>query len=321
MKLVLIQLCDTWQGGACFPSVDRIAARIAASRSTVERALRKLEAAGRITRQRTGRTNRYVIKFTGGDPSLDDVSDPSSCAARSGTVDVSDPSPSEASDPSPSDALTNITNLTNPPHYVRRAQQRGVSRETIDDVRVDADGGDQATVGLGAAPAERRGPALVGEVEPPARGSPGPARNGSARRAGDRERPSTQLTLLHAVQSGLIDLPQPTPAEEKTHGNRGSRIRADWWPSPAGVQFAQDLGLDCARIVPEFIDYWQGVAGRYGVKQTWDGTFRNRCRALADRSMGRSPVGAVPAARGNGAFYDELAVIAREARERDGDHE
>ena len=51
VKRVLIQLCDAWtEKDGCYPSVKRIAGRCVLSDRTVQRALGKLEATGRIRR-------------------------------------------------------------------------------------------------------------------------------------------------------------------------------------------------------------------------------------------------------------------------------
>lgn len=45
----------------------------------------------------------------------------------------------------------------------------------------------------------------------------------------------------------------------------------------------------------EFVDYWRGVSGRYGVKLDWLGTWRNRLRELEGRASRKGPFA------GNGA--------------------
>lgn len=65
---------------------------------------------------------------------------------------------------------------------------------------------------------------------------------------------------------------------------RGSRLSADWQPNAEDREFARQCGLDVERTAAEFRDYWVAVAGAKGVKLDWSATFRNRCRALAERA-------------------------------------
>jgi hypothetical protein len=194
MKLVLIQLCDVWRDGNCFPRIERIAARIVVNRRTVERALAKLEACGRITRQRTGRSNRYVINFAARDATAGVASE---MGLPEAPIVVSDATHDVVSDTSTGDVLTNLTNLTNTPSLrsgesAHAKRQRQTTRH------------DRATVGLGQddgrdpSPAERDRPPGR-PPQPDARTLPGPARHGGARRAGHRPPQAPELTLLPAL--------------------------------------------------------------------------------------------------------------------------
>lgn len=72
---------------------------------------------------------------------------------------------------------------------------------------------------------------------------------------------------------------------------RGTRLSPDWTLSPAETEDAKRLGLtdaDIRKAAPEFRDYWVGVPGTKGVKADWPATWRNRCRAIAER-LGRTP--------------------------------
>ena len=70
--------------------------------------------------------------------------------------------------------------------------------------------------------------------------------------------------------------------------SKGRRIEATWMPSAESLAWCREQGVDGERCVPEFVDHWTGVAGAKGVKLDWDGTFRNRVRALVEQ--GRAPV-------------------------------
>ncbi len=64
--------------------------------------------------------------------------------------------------------------------------------------------------------------------------------------------------------------------------SRGTRMAADWWPNDEDVAFAESLGLP-ESLVNEFVDFWLGVPGQRGIKLDWSATWRNNCRAKADR--------------------------------------
>jgi hypothetical protein len=87
----------------------------------------------------------------------------------------------------------------------------------------------------------------------------------------------------------------------------------DWQPQAAESQFAQDLGLDPAAVRDQFVDYWIARPGAGGTKLDWPATWRNWCRRAdgRDRGVGGAQARTHQTARGHGAFYDELARIAR----------
>ena len=93
---------------------------------------------------------------------------------------------------------------------------------------------------------------------------------------------------------------------------RGSRLSLDWKPSVEQIAIAKAEGLndrEIAKAADEFRNYWCDVPGAKGVKLSWDGTWRNRCAALAER-WGKTP----PAKRGNGT--NGATNLAREDWER-----
>jgi len=65
---------------------------------------------------------------------------------------------------------------------------------------------------------------------------------------------------------------------EKSNARRGTRLPADWQPSPADRAFAQARGLDPGEIADQFADYWQPLTGAKAVKLDWSATYRNWCR-------------------------------------------
>ena len=101
------------------------------------------------------------------------------------------------------------------------------------------------------------------------------------------------------------------PTEEQSHGrrlpDRGTRLTDAWQPSPEAADFAAGLGLDPAAVRDRFVDYWIAKPGAGGVKLDWPATWRNWCR------RDRGQAGSLRPARGDDAFYDQLAIIARRA--------
>lgn len=73
----------------------------------------------------------------------------------------------------------------------------------------------------------------------------------------------------------------------RAHGGRGSRISADWHPSPADTAFASDRGLDPEQVAAAFKDYWSARAGPTAIKQDWSATWRNWCRREVEHRAAR----------------------------------
>lgn len=111
------------------------------------------------------------------------------------------------------------------------------------------------------------------------------------------------------------------PNRQRGDDGRGTRLPDDWQPSADERGFASDLGMDPDATASSFRDYWVAVAGAKGRKADWPATWRNWCRRDAER---RQPSGALgplgqgkarrfQSPRGNDAFYEQLADIARRA--------
>lgn len=105
-----------------------------------------------------------------------------------------------------------------------------------------------------------------------------------ASRAGASPSPSHSSSLRSedpSLRSGGASA-EASPGQEKS--KRGSRLPADWRPSPELEQFARDNGTDPSLVTPIFRDHWIGVAGAKGVKLDWDATYRNWVRR--DQQLG-----------------------------------
>ncbi|MFO1080839.1 MAG: hypothetical protein U1E23_09465 [Reyranellaceae bacterium] len=101
------------------------------------------------------------------------------------------------------------------------------------------------------------------------------------------------------------------PTTTPTPQPRGTRIPDDWTLTDDDRAFARDLGLDSEATAAAFADYWRAKPGAGGRKADWSATWRNWCRRESgDRPAGVAPVRAVHPARGNDAFFEQLARIA-----------
>ena len=89
-------------------------------------------------------------------------------------------------------------------------------------------------------------------------------------------RPDTDGNVTVTLPGHLeVDAPAKPPK------SRGSRIAADWLPSPAVYRRAATEGMSNGQVDAEigsFIDFWIAIPGAEGVKADWDATFRNRLR-------------------------------------------
>ena len=73
--------------------------------------------------------------------------------------------------------------------------------------------------------------------------------------------------------------PIGSPPSAEPRVRRGSRLPADWVPSPDTLAALSTEGCTNAKdALPSFRDYWNAVPGAKGVKLDWEGTYRNWCR-------------------------------------------
>jgi len=71
-----------------------------------------------------------------------------------------------------------------------------------------------------------------------------------------------------------------TPPESLPRSKRGTRLPADWQPSPALREWTRQKTphIDGPLEVEKFRDYWTAQPGARGVKTDWDATWRNWAR-------------------------------------------
>lgn len=118
------------------------------------------------------------------------------------------------------------------------------------------------------------------------------------------------VTTTDQVERGAF---APCAKEGASDGRRGTRLSADWQPSSDERGFAADLGIDPDATADAFRDYWVAVPGAKGRKLDWPATWRGWCRRETSRPVGKGSVGRLQPTRGNDAFYQQLADIARRA--------
>jgi hypothetical protein len=125
-------------------------------------------------------------------------------------------------------------------------------------------------------PSLERDRTLGGTGGPIANGPPAPApeipRLGAA---GER----TDQISLGLPASGAARTPR---ARRRAADPFGTRIAPDWQPKPETLAAFREIGVDAAKHLPEFVDYWLGVPGADGRKVDWEATFRKRIRDLIE---------------------------------------
>ena len=101
------------------------------------------------------------------------------------------------------------------------------------------------------------------------------------------------------------------PAEEA----RGSRLPADWQPSPKDIEFAVKEGLSHDAIQREsekFRDYWHAATGQHSRKRDWSAAWRNWIRKAAD-DLARARPGRGAAGGGGAGRERPRGIIAATA--------
>jgi uncharacterized protein YdaU (DUF1376 family) len=102
---------------------------------------------------------------------------------------------------------------------------------------------------------------------------------------------------------------QPKRAGSPKSGARGSRIPANWTPTPKDYAFASSEGLtreEINREADRFRDYWIAASGRTACKLDWEATWRNWIRSDLRKRPGSGAGNASRNGSRTGAF-DRLA--------------
>jgi hypothetical protein len=85
-----------------------------------------------------------------------------------------------------------------------------------------------------------------------------------------------------ATQLSLINDPSP---------QRGTRLPESWQPSPQGIAYAIERGMEREAIATEaekFRNYWTAKSGAGATKRDWEATWRNWIITASERRHGRA---------------------------------
>jgi hypothetical protein len=121
-----------------------------------------------------------------------------------------------------------------------------------------------------------------------------------------------------------------TKSPLKESAGRGSRLPADWQPSPSEEAFALGRGMPQARVSTEaekFRNYWIAKSGAGATKRDWSATWRNWIINAMERGYGpasyqghRPGTNSTPrrAPTGSDAILAGMGRLARRIDERRG---
>jgi outer membrane biosynthesis protein TonB len=120
--------------------------------------------------------------------------------------------------------------------------------------------------------------------------------------------------VVHAsVPPPIVE--QPKRSAQPKSGARGSRIPANWTPTPKDYAFASSEGLNREEINREadrFRDYWTAASGRTACKLDWEATWRNWIRS----DLRKRPGSSAGNASRNGSRLEAFDRLADKLQER-----
>jgi hypothetical protein len=100
-------------------------------------------------------------------------------------------------------------------------------------------------------------------------------------------------TLLRSGASAEAVVQAVADAERRRKGGakrrRGTRLPADWQPSPVEINFALGRGMPLVRVnteVEKFRNYWAAKVGSGATKRDWPATWRNWILNAMERGYG-----------------------------------
>lgn len=81
------------------------------------------------------------------------------------------------------------------------------------------------------------------------------------------------------------------PVGEKSESATGTRLPADWKPSPADIEYCKTTRPDLrpSLVATNFYEYWTAKPGKDGRKTRWDLTWRTWVRKESVANAGRTP--------------------------------
>lgn len=107
----------------------------------------------------------------------------------------------------------------------------------------------------------------------------------NVRRASTEHSPKAQRTFTPGMEWNG----EEGKGKEIEKRSRGSRLPADWQPTPEERRWAEDErpDIDVSVEIEKFRDFWHAKAGAGGVKLDWTATFRNWMRNANSRNGGK----------------------------------
>lgn len=129
---------------------------------------------------------------------------------------------------------------------------------------------------------------------------PKPFRNQEQEHYHQQEQEHQQEGALAAAQ------PPASPAKVKPSAS-GSRLPADWKPTPADVDYCKTERPDLlpSKVATNFYDYWIAVPGAKGRKLDWSATWRTWVRKESAATAGRPSAQPMDLAAAQRAANDE----------------
>lgn len=103
----------------------------------------------------------------------------------------------------------------------------------------------------------------------------------AARTRAYRDRKRDVVVTSHVTNSDALEQNRTEQIQNRTEkAGRGTRLPADWQPSPDDLRWAHDArpDVDAKREVECFRDYWIAKPGKDGVRLDWSATWRNWIR-------------------------------------------
>ena len=318
LALLLVLAWHANSDGRAYPAISTLAKETRCTPRSVQRQLRELEVMGCIkTQSRMGHRSTYIVALTH-DASVALTAlthDASVTPDAYVTPDKTGTGPLTKQVSTPDASVTQKTMIASkidnkiPPCSSPQAEKAEPSAKAPGQHNEDDDDDDRSEIRRAAETASVDGhPARVRENGPPENSS-GACGGGSAGDAGDRRAGAQQVVPLLE--------PKPPRGDRQAVAKRRQQFPGDWWPTPAGEQFALDRGCpDIAANVANCIDTH---GGKGTVFADHDAAWRTWCNNAQKWGWATGPGVAGQTSHANGGIrggYSNAGDRARQASDR-----